>query len=285
MARHLLIALLLLACASCAPEQQDVEAPTPVRPRPAYATQLDAPAPDYSQLVSHPPILPKGTLRREATAPLPTEAKAIGQAWIDRLQAAGALDGYGLAGKGTDGPVSLIDLAMTADEFDALVGRNDWTVPDWIRWSFQPELVAPRVSAAAQPGIRTWPSSQRRTGAQLEAMLGGKVTLRDGCFYVQTTDAPEVLAWFHAETGLDVDADGYYILVNRVTGETMARVGEDMNWAGPNAVPTNDPGIAALREACGPGEIASVGNPESFEHLATRYPHLRETTAPRPPER
>jgi hypothetical protein len=138
------------------------------------------------------------------------------------------------------------------------------------------EFVAPPVSPAARPGIRTWPASQRRTGAQLQALLSGRVVLRDGCFHVQRPDAPEALAWFLAETGLDVDAEGYYILVNRMTGETMARVGEEMHWAGPNAVPTDDPGIAALRQACGPGEIASVGNPESAERMVVRYPHLRE---------
>ena len=283
MARHLMVALVLLFGASCAPAKQDTGTTAAAPPPPAYATQLEASSPDYSALISDPPIPAKGTLSRDATAPLPADAKPVGQTWIDRLQAAGVLDGYGLAGKGTDGPVSLIDTAMTANAFDAWVARNGWTVPDWIRWSFQPELVAPPVSEAAQAGIRTWPSSQRRTGAQLEALLGGRVTLRDGCFYVQPPDGPEALAWFHAETGLDVDPEGYYIFVNRVTGETMARVGEDMNWAGPNAVPANDPGLATLQAACGPGEVASVGNPESFERMATRYPHLREYSTPRSP--
>ena len=283
MERCPLAVVLFAFCVACAPAEQDAGAAPAAPPPTAYATQLDAPAPDYSTLVSDPPIPAKGTLSRDATAPLPANAKAVGQAWIDRLEAADVLDGYGLAGKGTDGPVSSIDTAMTAKAFDDWVARNGWTVPDWIRWSFQSELVAPPVSEAAQKGIRTWPSSQRRTGAQLEALLGGRVTLRDGCFYVQPPDGPEALAWFHAETGLDVDPEGYYVFVNRVTGETMARVGEDMNWAGPNAVPAGDPGLATLQAACGPGEVASVGNPESFERMATRYPHLREYATPRPP--
>ena len=276
MTRQMVIVLLLLSCAACVPARQDDD-PEPAAPAKAsFATQLDAPAPDYTRLVADPPIAPKGTTSRDAIAPLPADAKAVGQAWIDRLRTEGVLDGYGLAGKGTDGPVSLIDVAMTAESFDALAARNGWSVPDWIRWGFQPELVAPPVSDAAQPGIRTWPSSRRRTGAQLQALLGGRVTLRDGCFHVQPPEGPETLAWFHAETGLDRDAEGYYIFINRVTGETMARVGEDMHWAGPNAVPVDDPGLAALRDACGPGEVASVGNPESFERMATRYPHLRD---------
>lgn len=276
MSKHWAVAILLVSCAACAPGEQ-VAGPEPAAPeQSAYATQLDAPAPDYGPMIADPPIPPRGTLRRDAVAPPPADAKAVGQAWIDRLEAAGVLDGYGLAGKDTDGPVSLIDVAMTAKDFEALVARNDWTVPDWIRWSFQAELFAPPVSEAAKKGIRTWPTSQRRTGAQLQALLGGRVTLRDGCFHVQPPDGPETLAWFHAETGLDVDPDGYYVFVNRVTGATMARVGEDMNWAGPNAVPADDPGIATLQAACGPGEVASVGNPESFERMATRYPHLRE---------
>lgn len=284
MARHWAVVILLLTCTACVPGDQDAR-PEPATPAKApYATQLDAPAPGYDRLIAVPPIQPRGTIRRDAVGPLPADARAVGQAWIDRLQAAGVLDGYGLAGKGTDGPVSLIDVAMTANAFDTLAARNGWTVPDWIRWSFQPELVAPPVSDAAKAGIRTWPSSQRRTGAQLEALLGGRVTLRDGCFYVGPPDGPEALAWFHAETGLDVDPEGYYVFVNRVTGETTARVGEDMNWAGPNAVPADDPGLAGLQAACGPGEVASVGNPESFERMATRYPHLRGYATPQAPD-
>ena len=283
MARQWAVVLLVLTCTACVPTGQDASPEPAVPAKAPYATQIDAPAPDYDRLVADPPIHPRGTTRRDAAAPLPADAKAVGQAWVDRLQAAGVLDGYGLAGKGTDGPVSLIDVAMTANAFDTLAARNGWTVPDWIRWSFQPELVAPPVSDAAKAGIRTWPSSQRRTGAQLEALLGGRVTLRDGCFYVQPPDGPEALAWFHAETGLDVDPEGYYVFVNRVTGETMARVGENMNWAGPNVVPADDPGLAALQAACGPAEVASVGNPESFERMATRYPHLREYGTPRAP--
>jgi hypothetical protein len=281
MARQWVFAPLLHCCVACVPGQQ-AEGPQPAAPsRTPYATQIDAPAPEYGGLIADSPIPLKGRLRRDAVAPLPTDAKAVGNTWIDRLQTAGVLDGYGLAGEGTDGPVSWIDVAMTASAFDDWVARNSWNAPDWIRWGFQPELLAPPVSAAAQAGIRTWPSSQRRTGVQLLASLGGRVTLRDGCFHVLSPDRPETLAWFHAETGLDVDPEGYYILVNRMTGETMARVGEDMSWAGPNVVPADDPGLAALQAACGPGTVTSVGNPESSERMATRYPHLRERKAVR----
>jgi hypothetical protein len=63
----------------------------------------------------------------------------------------------------------------------------------------------------------------------------------------------------------------------------MARVGEQMQWAGPNSVPADDAGLDALRRACGSGEVASVGNPQSAERMAVQYPHLRELQVPPPP--
>ena len=79
--------------------------------------------------------------------------------------------GHGLGSKGPDGPVSSIDTLLTAKEFDTWVAENGWSAPKHIRWYFQSELVAPRVSDAARPKIRVWPASQVRTAQTNVAVL------------------------------------------------------------------------------------------------------------------
>ena len=264
MIRILLLAA--LACAACTPTSNDPgETASPAPVAKTFATQIEAPAPDYSALIAKPPARPKGELLREASAPLPSDAKAIGETWRKRLEAKRAIGGYGLAGKGEDGPIDSISVLMTATDFDAWVAENGWQVPAHIRWDFNPELVAPRITPEAEAKVRIWPASTVRTGAQLEALLGGYVYVRDGCFYMKDPDATgkERLAWFLAETGLDVDAEGYLVLVNRHSGEIMARLGENMNWGGPNFIAEDDPKIAELKRQCGDLEVVNVGNPMS----------------------
>jgi hypothetical protein len=195
-----------------------------------YSSQTKAPSPDYRALLETPAPSGEGWRRREATSPVPSDAKAIGKAWIARLQKRSALLGYGLAGKGPDGPVNLIDTGLTEAEFDSWAKENGWRVPGHIRWSFVPKFNLPPVSDAAENAIRVWPASTARTGAQHQALFHGRVELRDGCFFVGELGQPvDKLAWFHAEVGLDVDPAGYFILVDRVSGSTLTRLGEDMN--------------------------------------------------------
>jgi hypothetical protein len=278
--KHLV--LLLALCAACSPVGAGAEpAPTAIAD---YATQLTAPAPDYRKLIARPPIMPKGEMRREGVGPLPTDAKAIGETWLERLKAKNALGGYGLAGKGTDGPVNMIDTLLTAREFGAWVKENGWTAPRYLDWGFQPELIRPAVSERAAPAVRLWTQSETRTGIQLEALLGGRVVMKDGCLWYQRDGEPDRIAWLHAETGLDRDAEGYLIFVNRVTGETMARLGEEMTWAGPNQVTAPEWKIKDIQQVCGQAELFSVGNPESGERMMTQHPHLRRATNTPPPQ-
>lgn len=275
---------ILALCAACSPVGADAE-PVPAATATAdYATQLTAPAPDYAKLIARPPIMPKGEMRREGSGPLPADAKAIGQVWLERLKAKNALGGYGLAGKGTDGPVNMIDTLLTAREFDAWVKQNGWSAPRYLDWGFQPELIAPAVSERAAPAVRLWTQSETRTGIQLEALLGGRVVMKDGCLWFQQPGEPDRIAWLHAETGLDRDPEGYLIFVNRVTGETMARLGEEMTWAGPNPVSIPEWKVRDIQQACGKAELFAVGNPESAERMMTQHPHLRQPMNPPPPK-
>lgn len=269
------LALLATACSS--PEQAD---PAPVR---AYATQIDVASPDYAAILAALPPPPATPDRLPSTiepsAPAPANAKAIGDVWVGRLQARDALDGYGLSGKSPDGPVAMIHVAMAFRDFQAWTAQNGWEVPQHIRWSFLPSLNVPPVSEAAWPAIRMWPATTRRTGLQNAAALRGRITLRDGCFYVSKADGTEALAWFLAETGLALDAEGKLTLIDRISGAAMARVGEEVIWGGPNADPTTAQS-AGLREACGDGPVAEVGNPQAAERFYVQYPHTRSPAPP-----
>lgn len=271
----------LMMCAACSPTGGGGGNAAEGAPQ-SYATQSTAPSPDYRALLARPAAGGAGT-RRAATAPLPADARAVGNAWLERLKARGALLGYGLAGKGPDGPVDLIDTGLTEQAFDAWAAGNGWSVPGHIRWSFVPEMTLPTVSAAAAKSVRIWPASTARTGAQNQALLSGRVELRDGCFFVGEPGKPaDTLAWFHAEMGLDLDPAGYFILRDRVSGHTLARLGEEMNWGGPASAEIGAEAERALRKACGDAEIHVVGSPQARARFLTQYPHLREPRAPSP---
>jgi hypothetical protein len=230
---------------------------------PVFATQRDVPPIDPRGAVATAPLTPQGNLLRQRTAAMPRDAKAVGDRWIAWLEERGLVGGYGLAGKGPDGPVQSIDVLISAEDFDALVVAEGWGHPPaHIEWRFVSPLVRERISRDAAALVRYWPASTTRTGAQHGALIGGRVVLEDGCFWVEHRDRPRELAWFHAETGLDRDAEGYLVLVDRVTGRPRGRVGEHMVAAGPNSAP-DAAALAALRNACGGGDVFNIGNPQS----------------------
>lgn len=277
-----MILSLFALCMACSPavEHGDEGGPQSTS---TFRTQTKAPSPNYRILLNQPAAGGHGALRQEATSPLPRDAKAIGDAWIARLKKRGALLGYGLAGKGSAGPVEMIDTGLTQQEFDNWAKENGWRVPGHISWSFVPKMSIPPASEAAKGAIRVWPASKARTGLQHQALYHGRVELRDGCFFVGLSGQPvDKLAWFHSEMGLDIDQSGYFILRERVGGKTLARLGEDMNWGGPATADIDKETAQALQDACGPGELYVVGSPEASERFLTQYPHLREPSVPPP---
>lgn len=273
----------LLLCAACFPAGDAPGKPVG-RNQKSYATQNKSPTPDYHLLLRQAPLGAEGRTYREAAARAPRDAKAIGDIWIARLRARDALLGAGLAGKSSSGPVNLIDTGLTEPEFMAWVRTSRWQIPNHIRWSFVSNLNLPHVSDAAKYAIRIWPASTARTGLQHQALFHGRVELRDGCFFVAPFKEPaNKLAWFHAEIGLDKDRAGYFVLRDRGTGLTRARIGEEMVWSGPPSAVIDLPTKRALQAACGNHEIVVVGSPESRERFLTQYPHLRNPQAPPPP--
>ena len=95
-------------------------------------------------------------------------------------------------------------------------------------------------------------------------------------------DGIEKLAWFHAATGLALGEQDYLVRVDRVTGATRARLGEETNWAAPNHVAPADPRLARLRIAYGNLPVHGVGSTEALERFRLRHPHLRNCQPPPP---
>lgn len=263
--------LVVLVCAACSRadegDLQIVGAKAPL-----YRTQINVPTPNYRDLFRQPVLAAEGPTYRPATAAVPVDAKALGELWIARLQGRRALLGSGVVGKGPNGPVVSIDTGLTESEFDEWTSENRWSAPGHIRWSFAAPMNLPSVSKGAAHAIRIWPATVSRTGLANSALLRGHVELRDGCLFAGEYGLPaNKLAMLHAEIGLDVDPDGYLIFRNRVSGQTLARLGEEIVWSGPATAAIGSDAVAALKKACGDADILPIGSPESRSRFLVRH--------------
>ena len=204
------------------------------------------------------------------------ERKAIVAPWNERWSGEGIPFGYGLDAVY---PTMDVELGITAADYRAIAEKNGWgTPPPPIVLKFRPEPVRPALDPAVASFLKGYAYEKRPTLMQLSALGMGKVTLEDGCLMVTQGNGKKKVAVFHHETGIALDEAGYLVLVDRMDGSVRARVGEDMVWGAPNAIPENGMiGLEKLRAAC-PGELLNIGSPESRAAFENRYPG--STTAP-----
>jgi hypothetical protein len=207
---------------------------------------------------------------KPATAPYSqAELEAIAKPWTDRFTAQRLTSGWG-----TDDTYGTIDIMMdvTEAEYGEIAGREGWgPVPAPIKLSFARPLPTPSVDPHIAPMVRIFAQNNRSTGIQLEALGGGRIYMKDGCLYTQTQgDKTEKLAYFHRETGLGLDEQGYLALIDRATGKAKGRLGEMFSWGGPNGVGEDFPMVKELRAQCGNAPLFNAGNPESSNVFRTR---------------
>jgi hypothetical protein len=196
------------------------------------------------------------------------ELEALIRPWTDRLTRHRLAGGWGI--DDTYGRAEIM-IDATEEEYRAVAAREGWEpLPDAITLRFAPALAHPPVEAAAQPFVRLLAQNDRSTGIQLTAGLGGRIFLRDGCLMVARPNGQAQLAYFHRETGLGLDAEGYLALKDRRTGESRGRIGEWFVWAGPNAVEETSPMVPELRARCGSAPLVNAGNPESAHYSRVR---------------
>ena len=197
------------------------------------------------------------------------ELDALLKPWTERFEANRLTGGWG-----TDETHGIAEVMMvvTEDEYRATAAREGWEpLPDAIKLQFAQPLPFPSVDERARPLIRYFAQNDRSTGIQLTAAGSGHISLRDGCISVGAGKQAPKLAYFHRETGVGIDDEGYLALVNRATGKPAGRLGEDFTWAGPNAIDESWPAVRELRARCGDGEILNVGNPESSAAFEARW--------------
>ena len=189
------------------------------------------------------------------------ELEALLKPWTERFEAHRLTGGWGT--DDTHGTAEMM-MIVTEEEYREIAAREGWEpLPDAIELQFAKPLSSPSMDSRLRGLVRHFAQSDRSTGVQLLAAGSGRIFLRDGCIFVAVGTQPAKLAYFHRETGVGIDHQGYLALINRATGKPSGRLGEDFTWAGPNAVEEHWPAVRELRARCGAGELLNVGNPES----------------------
>jgi len=200
------------------------------------------------------------------------ELEALIAPWTERFTTNRLTGGWGV--DDTLGRAEIM-MVVTEEEYREAAAREGWgPLPEAIELKFASPLLHPSIEDSTRPFIRLLAQSDRATGIQLTAAGVGRIVLRDGCLFVRGGEAPDRLAYFHRETGIAVDSDGYLVLRDRMTGANRGRLGEWFVWAGPNAVDERMPMVAELRSRCGAAPLLNVGNPESAHQFRVRSWHI-----------
>ena len=153
-----------------------------------------------------------------------SELREIAKPWVERFTRHRLLGGHGT--DATYGEVRM-DLVVSETEFRAIAAREGWQIPDAIKLEFSPGVDGVDVPTQLGKLIRIFPQSERDLGATNQALLGGRIVLRDGCFYVTGSDKPDRLAYFAREVALAQDEQGHLSL--RTRGHSprhLGRIGE-----------------------------------------------------------
>lgn len=196
------------------------------------------------------------------------ELDAIAAPWIERLARHRLVGGYG--SDATFGEVA-IDLVVSEAEYRAVAEREGWRLPDAIRLRFAEPVSGPAVADALRPLLRVFPQSDRALGATNQALLGGRIVLRDGCLFVTGPGQPDRLAYFSREVAIGLDDSGYLALVSRGPSPGhLGRVGEQFSWGGPIGTSESLPMVAELRRSCGNAPLVHVGVPRSARLFSIR---------------
>ena len=196
------------------------------------------------------------------------ELRAIAAPWIERLARHRLLGGYGT--DATFGEVA-IDLVVSEPEFRAAAEREGWRLPEAVRLRFSEAATGPPVADPVRPLLRIFPQSDRALGPTNQALLGGRIVMRDGCLYVTGPNEPDRLAYFAREVAIGVDEAGYVALRTRGPDPRhLGRVGEPFSWGGPIGISETMPMVAELRARCGKAPLVHVGVPQSARLFSIR---------------
>lgn len=196
------------------------------------------------------------------------ELRAIAAPWIERLSRHRLLGGHGT--DATFGEIG-IDLVVSEAEFRAFADREGWRLPDAIKLRFSDAVEGPAVSEPVRPRLRIFPQADRSLGATNQALLGGRIVMRDGCLYVTGPNQPDRLAYFAREVAIGLDDSGYAALRTRGPAPRhLGRIGEEFSWGGPIGTSETMSMVAELRRRCGNAPLVHVGVPQSARLFSVR---------------
>ena len=189
------------------------------------------------------------------------ELQEIAKPWVERFGQHRLLGGHGT--DATYGEVRM-DLVVSEAEFKTIAKREGWAIPDAIKLEFSDGVSGAAVPPQFASMIRVFAQGDRALGATNQALLGGRIVLRDGCFYVRGPAKPDRLAYFSREVALGLDEQNYLSLRTRSQKPRhLGRVGEQFSWGGPIGISEDAPMVAQLRAGCGNAPLEHVGIPES----------------------
>jgi hypothetical protein len=196
------------------------------------------------------------------------ELKAIAQPWIERLSRHRLLGGYGT--DATFGEITM-DLVVSEAEFRAHAQREGWRLPDAVKLRFSDAVTGAAVAEAVRPLVRIFPQTDRALGPINQALLRGRIVMRDGCLFVTGPGQPDRLAYFAREVAIGLDDSGYVALRTRgPEPRHLGRIGEPFSWGGPIGAPETLPMVAELRARCGQAPLVHVGVPQSARLFSVR---------------
>lgn len=220
------------------------------------------PAPTLAKYTRHPHF--KAAQARYSQE----ELRAIAAPWVERLNRHRLLGGYGT--DATYGEIRM-DLVVSESEFQAVAEREGWRLPDAIKLGFSEPVSGASVADEVRPLIRIFPQMDRALGPTNQALLGGRIVIRDGCLYVTGPNQPDRLAYFAREVALGLDDQGYLALRTRgLSPRHLGRIGEQFSWGGPIGAPETLPMVAELRARCGGAPLEHVGVPQSARLFQVR---------------
>lgn len=222
------------------------------------------PGATLAKYTKNPRFKPRGARYTE------NELQRMSQPWLDRFTAERLTTGWGMNARSGRAD---IDMVVSEDEFRAVAQRRAWgKLPDFLNLKFGDAPVGPELDAGLARGIRIFPQNDRNLGMTNEAAFGGRIMLRDGCFFVIGHDRSEKLAYFAREVGVGLDPEGYLALHRRtVERPHLGRIGEMFTWPGPIQIDETWPMVAKLRERCGTAPLMHVAIPESRAAVKARY--------------
>lgn len=206
------------------------------------------------------------------------ELQAIAKPWVERFEKHRLLGGHGT--DATYGEI-MMHIVVSEAEFREIAEREGWQLPDAIKLEFSDGVEGAAVAPQLRPLIRIFPQSDRALGATNQALLGGRIVLRDGCLFVTGPTQPDRLAYFGREVALGVDGQGYLALRTRGPAPRhLGRIGEPFSWGGPIGITEDAPMVAELRARCGKAPLEHVGVPQSARLFHVR-PYVIDAIAQR----